>query len=490
MTDTWKCDVCGYVHSGAEPPRSCPVCGADRDCFGPLVIVAARPPDLHASVWRCTICDHLNPGSEPPENCPVCGAPAHLFEPSGTATPATFASDVKRLVIVGAGVAGVTAAEEARKAAPDVAIVLVSRERSLPYYRLNLTRYLAGEVSADELIMQPEGWYRERRIDWQAGEVMSIDREARRVGLRDGTWLLYDRLILAGGSHPFVPPIAGVTRDGVGVLRTLDDACAIEGRLAPGRRCVCLGGGLLGLETAGALQKRGGQVTVLEGQPWLLPRQLPRQGGELLQELIEGRGIGVRCGVEIRELSGDEQVRGVRLEDGSELPAELVVVSAGVRPNSYLARQAGLKVDTGILVDDRMTTSDPAILAAGDIAEHRGLLYGIWPASYAQGMIAGLNAVGGTADFSGLPPTTRLKVLDVDLFSIGALALPDASYRLVEERDGGTYRGLVIRDGRIVGAALLGDSSLAAPLTEAVREATPLAELPELVAAFPRLGAG
>lgn len=487
--NSWKCEVCGYVHRAQQPPEFCPVCGADGDRFSELVIVLEPPGVTAASVWRCSICDHLHPGSAPPAQCPVCSAPANLFDPEHPAAAVAAKADVNRILILGAGVAGMTAAEEARKAAPGVAIQLISREPGLPYYRLNLTRYLAGEVTEAELRMQPDDWYRQQRIELVEGEVAAIDSTARQVQLRDGRALGYDRLVLATGAHPFVPAIAGATRDGVRVLRTLEDARAIRQRLKPGQRAVCIGGGLLGLETAGALSRQGAEVTLLEGQEWLLPRQLPRRGGERLQQHVESCGIQVRCGVQVRELVGDEQVQGVLLADGREIAADLVIISAGVRPNSYLARQSRLKVKTGVIVDDRMFSSDPAILAAGDVAEHRGLLYGIWPAGYAQGVVAGINAVGGRAEFPGLPPSTRLKVLEIELFSIGQLGLPDASYELIEAADDGAYRALVIRDGRIVGAALLGETDLAALLTDAIRNDTPLAELPQLLELFvQRLG--
>ncbi len=484
---TWKCEVCGYVHKGESPPEFCPVCGADRDRFSELVIQVERAAPAPTAAWRCSICDHLHSGSMAPELCPICSAPANLFAPGRAVSAAAEQTDVGRILILGAGVAGMTAAEEARKAAPGVTIQLISREPGLPYYRLNLTRFLAGEVTEAELVVQQRSWYEQQRVELVEGEVSAITPEAKQVWLRDGRVLDYDRLVLASGAHPFVPPIAGATREGVSVLRTLADARAIRERLQSGQRVVCIGGGLLGLETAGALTRQGAQVTLLEGQEWLLPRQLPRRGGELLQRHVESCGITVRCGVQVRELVGDEQVQGVRLADDSVLTAELVIISAGVRPNSYLARQSQLKVKTGVIVDDLMFTSDPAILAAGDITEHRGLLYGIWPAGYAQGVVAGINAIGGHAEFSGIAPSTRLKVLDVDLFSIGQLGLPDASYQLIEEENDGAYRALVCRDSQILGAALVGDTSLASLLTDAIKAEAQLPELPELLGHFPQL---
>ncbi len=484
----WKCDVCGYVHQGGEPPESCPLCGADREHFSPLQLVASQPePAASSNQWRCSICDHLHSGPQPPASCEVCGAAANLFEAVAAEISLCREAGIEKILILGAGIAGLTAAEEARKCSATAQITLVSREAGLPYYRLNLTRFLAGEVTAADLPVQPQSWFAAQNIALIEGEALQIDRPGQQVVLRDGRSFAYDRLVLANGSHPFVPPLPGATRDGVHTLRTLRDAELILQRLQPGLQCICIGGGLLGLETAGALARRGVQVTVLEGHPWLMPRQLPQAAGELLKAHLQKLGIAVHCGVQIQELAGDEHLRSVILADGRELPAELAVVSAGVRPNSCLPRQAELKVKNGLIVDDQMTSSDPKIFAAGDVAEHRGSLYGIWPASYAQGMVAGINAAGGAAEFPGLSLATRIKVLDIDLFSVGRLNLADASFRLVEKTANGSYCGLVCRDNHLVGAALLGDTSLAAVLKEAIEDEVQLPELPELQGMFPEL---
>lgn len=479
-TKTWKCDVCGYVHQGDQPPDTCPVCGVGPEMFAEFVVGLAAPAAAApAGSWRCTICDHVHDGDAPPEICSVCGAGAQLFEPhAAPGSSEAAAGEVGRIVILGAGIAGLTAAEQARRAAPDVAISLVSKEAHLPYYRLNLTRHLAGEVPEGGLELQPASWYERQRIALVQGEATAIHRDERRVELRDGRSLPYDRLVLATGAHAFVPPIPGVARNGVLPLRTLDDAQRILERGGAGARCVCLGGGLLGLEAAGALARRGAQVTVLEGFGWLLPRQLARPAGELLRAHIEALGIGVVCDVKVEEILGDEEVAGVRLKDGAEFPADLVVLATGVRPNSHLARRSGLDVGKGVVVDDEMRTSDPAILAAGDLAEHRGVLYGLWPAAFAQGVVAGVNAAGGSMQFAEIPPSNRLKVLDVDLFSIGQFEPADGSYDLFEERGPGTYLRLVCHDGQLVGANLYGDTALAGSVKTAVERRTQLAELP------------
>jgi nitrite reductase (NADH) large subunit len=487
MTKTWKCDVCGYIHRGDALPESCPVCGATPDLFS--VFEAVAPATSATSRrWRCTVCDHVHVGGSPPAACTVCAAERSLFEPLPEVAPlVAVQADVGRILIVGAGIAGLTAAEQARVVSPDVAITVIGKESGLPYYRLNLTRYLAGEVNEESLAIQPSTWFAEHRIELLEGEVAAIDRVRQEVRLRDGTVMPYDRLVLANGAHPFVPPLPGVTRQGVLPLRTRVDALAIVKQATPGARCVCLGGGLLGLEAAGALQRRGASATVLEGFGWLLPRQLAEPAAARLQRHIEGLGVAVRCGVRVEEILGDERVRGVRLAGGEVIAADLLVLATGVRPNSYLARQSDLEVKGGVVVDDRLFTSDAAILAAGDVAEHRGVLYGIWPTAYAQGIVAGANAVGGALEFRGIAPSNRLKVLDVDLYSVGQFHPTDGSFQVIEEQTERTYLRLVCRDGKLIGAILYGDTQLAGLLKDAIEHGTQLAQSAEFLTRFPQL---
>lgn len=475
-----KCEVCGYVHRGPAPPEACPVCGVGPDQFVPLEVSAtAAAPGPAATAWRCTVCNYVHLGDEPPDVCPVCGVGPELFEPEpepdGAASP-----DGRRVVILGAGIAGLTAAEQAHETAPGANLTLVSGEPGLPYYRLNLSRHLAGEVDEPSLVIQGQAWFDERGIELVHGEAASIDSRHQVVRLVSGEELPYDRLVLALGAHAFVPPVPGVQLAGVHSFRTLQDARALIEQAHRGKTCVCVGGGLLGLETAGALCKRGMSVTVVEGAPSLLPRQLARPAARLLRQHLQTMGIAVRCDVRVQQLVGQDQVRGVRLAGGEELPADLVVLSTGVRPNSHLARQCGLTVETGVVVDDKMETSDPAILAAGDVAQHRGVFFGIWPTSFAQGRVAGINAAGGVAEFPGMPPSHKLKVLDVDLYSIGQIRPQDGSYRVHEQEGDGNFRRLVSRDGKLVGAVLYGDTSLAGEVRQAAESGAQLQQVEAL----------
>ncbi len=376
--------------------------------------------------------------------------------------------------------AGLTAAEHARETAPAARIILVCDEPGLPYYRLNLTRHLAGEVDEQSLVMQQDAWFTEKSITLKHGAAEQILPRRRLVRLAGGEELPYDRLVLATGAHAFVPPIPGVVLPGVHSFRTLEDARVLRGLASRGEACVCIGGGLLGLETAGALRAQGMKVTVLEGAPSLLPRQLSRPAARLLQGHLEQLGMTVRCDVRVEAIEGEDHVRRVRLADGDAVDADMVVVSTGVRPNSHLARQCDLTVKTGVLVDDAMVTSDMAIFAAGDVAEHRGAVFGIWPTSFAQGRVAGINAAGGRAEHPGLPASHKLKVLDVDLYSIGEFRPGDGSYLVSEYEGDGVYRRLVCRDGKLVGAVLYGDTTLAGEVRQAVESGVQLKEVEAL----------
>jgi len=415
-------------------------------------------------------CNYVTKGASPPQSCPVCGLPDEHFSPDGGGQDASVKGGEEiRILVVGTGISGLSAAEAAREANNAAQVTLLGRETELPYYRLNLTRYLAGEVKYDDLAIHPESWYAEMGIDLKLGtEVRSIDPEDHRVELKDGSRLGYDKLILTAGAHPFMPPIPGAARACVSTLRSVDDADCLLAEVRPGARCVVIGGGILGLEAAGALARQECEVHIVEGFGYLLPRQLTPRAAELLALRVGELAIRVHTATQVEQILGDERVRAVKLSSGEELEADFVVVAAGVRPNSYLARQAGLKVKHGLLVDDRMTTSHPDIFAAGDVAEHAGLLYGIWGPALFQGKIAGMNAAGEQAEFGGIPPSNMLKVLGVDLFSIGQIDGSDGSYLVFDHEDHDCYYHLLFRDKQLEGAVLLGDTDLSQRLKSAI----------------------
>jgi nitrite reductase (NADH) large subunit len=465
----WRCTLCGYVHQGENAPEFCPVCGASAAEFEhhDEPSLAAVP----ASQWRCIDCAYTHDGETPPDFCPICGAGPERFEPLADAgaaeQPETGAA---RIVIIGAGIAGVSAAESVRNASADSTITLISFEPDNPYYRLNLTRHLAGEIDSAELVIHPDEWYRSRQIDLLAGKrVETISCNAKTVELDDGTSLPYDRLILAMGSHPFVPPISGTDLDGVFTLRTAEDSARIIRHLENGKPCVCIGGGILGLETAGALAQRGGNVTLLESHEWLMPRQLNQAAAQRLEAHMTTLGVKLRKNARTQQILGsDGQVSAVLLADGTQIDCGMVILCTGVRPNTSLARKAGLEVNRGVVVDNHLRTSDPHIFAAGDLAEHNGTVYGIWGPSQFQGTIAGLNALGGDTQFGGVPRSNALKVLGIDLLSIGQFTPEDGSYRVVHDQTESDFQHFVFQDGKMVGAILLGSTEAAAKIKKAI----------------------
>ena len=376
---------------------------------------------------------------------------------------------ISTYIIIGGGIAGVSAAEAIREVDKTGKIILICKEAELPYYRMNLTRYLAGDIHVSALPLHPDDWYRSQAVELMLNtSVDSINPATKEVSLVRNGKLSYDKLILANGAQPFVPPFPGRDLKGVWSVRTHSDADNILYCCLPKMHVVCIGGGLLGLENAGALAKRGADVTVIETFDWLLPRQLPKEGGKQLEKFILKMGVKVVTGGKVKEMRGEGAVRAVAFEDGSELPAELVLITTGVAADTNLAKAAGLKVNKGVVVDEQMRTSEPDIFAAGDISECNGKLYGLWMPAKAQGTVAGHNAAGKNDVFPELPPSAKLKVLGIDLFSIGQIAPTDPNDVLISEAIGEDFTGFVLRDGKLIGASLLGDVSLAAEVKEAV----------------------
>ena len=463
---SWLCVVCGYVHEGDSPAETCPICAATSEHFEAVEAPQKTAEPATPEQWRCINCEYIHAGDQPPDVCPICAVGPDRFEAvSSNSQQQETHNETGTIVIIGGGIAGLSAAESAREAAPSATIILLTREEELPYYRLNLTRYLAGELNVEALPVHPESWYREHNIDIRFGtEVTAIAPTNKIIEIKGSDSLSYDRLILAMGAHPFVPPIAGINRQNIVTLRTKKDVDYILKAAIPGSRCVVVGGGVLGLETAAALARRQAQVSLIEGFAWLLPRQLNATASTYLEKSAQAQGIKLVADARIKQFDGDEVVRSVVLESGQEIPADLVIITAGVRTNSYLPRLAGLRVKEGVVVDSHLQTSVADIYAAGDLAEYQSIAYGTWSPAQFQGTIAGMNAAGGNSQFGGIPRSHILKVLDVDMISMGQVQAPDASYKTIEKITPDDYGLLVLRDDRLQGSILVGNTQLASQL--------------------------
>lgn len=383
-------------------------------------------------------------------------------------------------LIIGAGVAGLTAAEAARARDSQGRILVLGEEDAPFYYRVRLPDLIAGAVEESALWVKKPAWYAEHRIELRQGtRVAAADPARRVVRTASGEEIAYDRLLLAAGGRSFRPPMTGGERPGVFALRSLADARAIAARArslaGDDRRAVCIGGGLLGLEAGNALRRLGLAVTVVELFPRLLPRQLDAEGAAVLQSVLEGMGFAFRLGARTEALRGEGEggpVRDVLLADGQFLPAGLVIVSAGVRPNLDLAADLGLTVNRGVVADDRLRAG-PDVWVAGDAAEAGGVVYGTWTAALEQGRIAGANMAGGDAPYHGTLMANTLKVAGVSVASAGEIDAEGTGDSLAR-RDAGTYRKLVFEGDRLVGALMVGDARGFTALTRLMTEKRPV----------------
>jgi len=378
---------------------------------------------------------------------------------------------VERVVVLGGGIAGVTAADHVRRRHPLAQIDLVAEEPHQLYNRMGIGRLIYGRSAMQGLYLNPEQWFDEHGITpWLNTRAHGINRAAGHVRLATGEKLRYDRLILATGASSFVPAIEGFGAPGSFVLRTAGDALGVRAfaQRQGARRAVVAGGGLLGLEAAYALHKLGLRTTVLERGERLLSRQLDARAAELLREYLERLGLEILTHAETAALSANGRVSRALLADERSLAADVFLVAAGITPNTRLAKDAGLAVNRGVLVDKRMRTQDPAILAAGDVAEHAGRVNGLWPVAVEQAEVAADNAVGGDKAYRGSVPFTILKVVGIELTSIGRFQEQPGDEVVAIEEPGGRYRKLVIEDGRVAGAILLGYSREVAPVRTAI----------------------
>jgi nitrite reductase (NADH) large subunit len=377
-------------------------------------------------------------------------------------------ADPLRVLIVGNGIAGIMVAAKLRAQEPDPArlqVEIYTREPFEYYSRIRLPEIFSSRLSAQDLEIYKQGWYAEKHIGvYKNQDVVRIEREARQVVTRNGTAIPYDELVLATGADSFRPPIGNVDLDGVFTIREYGDADAIRRYVTSGtRNAVVVGGGLLGLEAARYLQGPDiERVTVVEIMPRLLPRQLDETGSRMLQGMLEGPRSSVLTGVQVASFLGDRKVRGVQLADGRTLPAETVLISAGISPRISLAREAGLAVRKGVIVDDRLRTTDPHIWAAGDIVEFQGVVWGIIPAAMDHAPVVASNILGkAPAVYRQTIPQNTLKVAGISVTSIGKVILEkgeESRFQVVEKADAakGRYEKYVMQNGALAGCILLG----------------------------------
>ncbi len=374
-----------------------------------------------------------------------------------------------KLVMVGNGMAGVRTLEELIRIAPDLYDITVFGAEPHPNYnRILLSPVLAGEQTLDEIVLNPLSWYAENHITLHLGKkVVDIHRRNRTVKAEDGTEAEYDRLLMCTGSNPFILPVPGKDLEGVIAYRDIHDTNTMIEAATKYKHAVVIGGGLLGLEAANGLMLRGMQTTVVHVMPWLMERQLDDVAGKLLQTSLESRGLKFLMGAQTQALIGDKagRVMAIQFKDGTEVPADLVVMAAGIRPNTTLAVKIGLHCGkenrSGIVVDDTMQTiTDPRIYSVGECAAHRGTVYGLVAPLFEQGKVCATHlAQFGIGRYQGSLTSTKLKVTGIDLFSAGNFTGGEGCEEIVmSDPYGGVYKKLVIKDDKLIGACMYGDT--------------------------------
>ena len=377
--------------------------------------------------------------------------------------PQREAATRERLVVIGNGMAGCRAVEEILARDPGrYAITIFGAEPRVNYNRIMLSPVLAGEKQFADIVINGFEWYADNAITLVAGDaVAAIDRTAQTVIAQSGRAEPYDRLLIATGSDPFIIPVPGKDLAGVVTFRDLDDVDRMVAAADKGGSAVVIGGGLLGLEAAHGLSLRGMQVTVIHIMPTLMERQLDEAAGWLLKAELERRGQTIVTGGDTAEIVGEGgHVTAVRLKDGREFPADIVVMAVGIRPATGLGKAAGLEVERGILVDDHMVTSDPAIMAVGECVQHRGTCYGLVAPLWDMCRALADHATGQPTGYAGSVTSTKLKVSGIDLFSAGDFSGGDGAEDIVlRDAARGIYKRVVVRDDKLVGAVLYGDTA-------------------------------
>lgn len=386
-----------------------------------------------------------------------------------------------KIVIIGNGAAAIAAAESIKKKDASISITMISCEKYFHYSRPRVIDLLSGKVNEEQIVIKKKEFYDTNNIKTHFGiQVKSIDVPGKTVLLTDGSKENYDKLIIAAGAYSFMPPVEGSKTPGVFTLRTIDDAKAIMEYSKDKKTAAVVGGGLLGIEAAIALTTRGLQTTIVEFFDRLLPRQLDKDGAAILQALLEAKGLKFMLPKQAQSITPVNNELTINFKDNTNLTAGVVLFSSGIRCNLMIAEGTGIAADKGIKVNDFMETSVPDIYACGDITEYNGMSYGIWPAAREQGAAAGANAAGEKTVYKGSVFSAKLKVAGIDLGSMGCIEA-DAETKTFTKNENGVFRRVFIKDGKLIGAILLGDTSAYQKLQEILKKGELISDPEQLI---------
>lgn len=362
-----------------------------------------------------------------------------------------------KYLIIGNGIAGLSAAREISNNDKEGNVIMISSEPHLTYYRMKLTEGLEKNYTLLDLLVNKEDWYSKRNIELLLSKiVVKLDVENKMITLDDGLQITYEKLLIATGSRPFIPPINGKFKEGVFALRTFSDLQFIKEYISNKETITVIGGGLLGLEAAWSLKLLGKKVNVVEFAPYLLPRQLDEELGLKLGEMLSKEGINVYLPRSAEEIMGEGKATGIRIKGGEEILSDAILVSSGIRPNLDLVRDTPIAFDKGIYVDEHLQTNIKDIYAAGDVAEFNNVVVGLWTTGNEQGKIAGANIAGGDMKYKEPKPFSNLRLGNIQIFSAGNIVDFD---KVLEYKDGSKdiHHKLYIKNEKMVGVILTGD---------------------------------
>ncbi len=442
--------------------------------FGCLLQNKENPKKKSAkrTLVKCLVCGEIFDSSL--EICPVCGVGKENFIPVEVEENSYKKNTKEIYLILGNGVAGISAATAIRERNETCSIVIVSNENVLAYNRPMLTKSMIAKFNPKQIEVHNEAWYKENNITNLLGkEVIKIDTKAKEVIFKDKIKLKYDKCIYALGSESFIPSILGTDKQEVIAIRRISDTDKITQMLPKIKNAVVIGGGVLGLEAAWELSKAKCKVTVLELADKLMGRQLDYEGGKFLEGIIKDTGIDVKLSVKIDEIEGKDSVTGVRINGSEVIKADLVIISCGICPNLEIVKDAGINTNRSIIVNEKMETNIPYIYACGDCAEYNGINHGLWSQALEMGKAAGTNAVGDSLTYETVDATLTFNGMNTSLYSIGDNGKnPDAKYKTVEFKDPvkKTYTKYYFSNNRLCGVILIGDTSDIAKLTQDIKE--------------------
>ena len=385
----------------------------------------------------------------------------------------------KRIVIVGSGIAAVTAIKTIREIDLDSEIYLIGQEKFYPYNRIRLSKGIFDELDENNILIKKKEWYQQNKVEiFINTKVENIDIDSLELLLGDGSKVRYDKLLITTGSRNNIPAIDGIDKDNVYTLRGLNDALNIKDSLKESKQIIVIGGGILGLEMSWILHQHGIKVTIIEFQSRLMSRQLDYRASEILKNTIQGCGIEVLTSTGVKGITGNQKVEGVLIGDKVELKCDIVIHSTGIKPNKELTVNTKVEIKRGIVVNNKMETNVDNIYAAGDVAEFDGQVIGLWNIAIEQGKVAGYNISGRKIEYAKITPVTTLNAFEISLFSMGCTNEAESTKVLVEEdTNSKLYKKIFLKNNKIIGAIVIGDKKRSPLLKTAIEKEITLGEV-------------